>query len=105
MSKLTKSLVGVLVLMVALLVARTFASFVFVAGTIGHTLSGSYNPVDVQRGLSDGFRSLQTLAGTLNPQTGRRSTISVLDVPIELQRLAREQRDPDSKQPLLLKVE
>ena len=104
MGKLTKSFVGVLVLSVAVLVARTFVSFAFVAGTVGQTLSGGYGAFDVQRGLSDGLRSLQTLVVTLSPQTGRRNTLSVLDVPGELERLARTQRDQATGEPQVLKV-
>jgi hypothetical protein len=76
---------GVLVVMAALLVARVFASLGFVAGSIGHTLAVTAGPLEAERLVRDALRGFQSLAHSVNPQAGYHRTISVLDVPAEIE--------------------
>ena len=80
-----RTFLAVLLVSVALLVARVFTSFAFVAGAVGHTLSAGYGPGAVEHLMSDLTRGVQVVTSNLSPHTGYRRTLSVLDIPAELE--------------------
>lgn len=68
-----------------LMIVRVVASFTFVGGAITHTLASLSSPAEAQRTVTDALRGFQSMAQTLNGRGGTHRTISVLDVPTEIE--------------------
>ena len=85
MRALRTTFFGVLLLTASLVVARVFVSLGFVAGSVGHNLALMSSPGEAQHILKDALQGFQAMGRTLNPQAGYRRTISVLDVPTEIE--------------------
>lgn len=85
MRALRTTFFGVLLLTASLVVARVFMSMGFVAGSIGQSLALMSSPGEAQHILKDAIQGFQSLGRTMNPQAGYRRTISVLDVPSEIE--------------------
>ena len=69
----------------ALLVGRVLTSFAFVAGSVGYSLASGGSADPVQRLATNFTEGMRVLTQTMSPSMGSRRTLSVLDVPAELE--------------------
>lgn len=88
-----------------LMIARVLASFTFAAGAVTHTLAVMFNPAEAQRTVTDALRGFQSVSGTLGPRPGTYRTMSVLDVPAEIEARRKAGRlEARSGGPLIIRI-
>ncbi|NNM71733.1 hypothetical protein [Enterovirga aerilata] len=100
---LKRSLLGAMLVLAVLAIGRVAVSFAIVAATVSQTLSANGDHTSIARVVTQATSGFSSLAGTLNP--GYRRTISVLDVPAEIES-RRKARDVKAQRggPLILTI-
>ena len=101
---LKRGLLGAILVIAVLAIGRVVTSFAFVAASVSQTMSANGDPTAFPRLITQAMSGLTHLSQSLAP--GARRTVSVLDVPAEIE-ARRKARDTQARpgEPLIIRIE